>query len=429
MELFETDTLFDERTNSYKCNFFHMYLDGESPISETGSFHKVSRKDYASFIHEYVHYIQQITTPYGLKYSSYFNNKYLLYREKINSCAEIHLPLDIDEEIEPAQKMEKELGGKNGCRFFNRGSINDIEIDVREIEYAEKLDTSVKIGVYDFENGRVFEDGFRFGYWGVVESMAHMVQSLINPELFHSKVPYQSAQLICGKIRPDLEDDIRLLISVCYVSLYFNNPGCAFFEILKSIPQGGENGVELYKRYMRDYSRNFRGKEMQNYRMMHIIMDDFAYRLGALVGDQLIYYKNVFDRCKRESSKGDSFFLNILYYGDIGAIDDLCKILKHYGYPAIDSLSNDIVVPRDSTTKAPYLETASLIALELLIHRFEEKDGTTICLRFPICDKDRGNDNVEEFCVNHQWLKEKPCIFKGGLQYWQWENKRFYTQN
>ena len=425
MELFEYDHHLGERINSYKCNFFHIYLEGESPINNNGSFNKVPLRDYASFIHEYVHYIQQITTPYGLKYSIFFNNKYLLYRGYIDSLNFIELPLKLNEVIEPANKMEEELGHKNGSKFYNKGSIGDIEINPQDIELAKREDKAVNISVYDFENERIISDDFQFGYWCVVESMAHMVQSLVNPNLFHAKIPYKSAQLICDKIRPDLKGDVKLLISVCYVSLYFNNPGYAFFEVLNSIPRGGENGVELFRRYMRDYSRTFKGQEMPNYRMMHIMMDDFAHKLGALVGNQLMYYKDVFGSCKRESSKGDSFFLNMLYLGDISKIDDLCKVLYYYGYPAIDSCSDDIVVPHNFTTKKLYLETASLISLELLINRFEEKEGNKTCLRFPICNRNRENDKIDEFCEVQQWLKEKACLFTGGLSYWKWKNKQF----
>lgn len=429
MELFEYDNHFDERINSYKCNFFHMHLEGDSPVLNNGLTNGIPLRDYASFIHEYVHYIQQITTPYGLKYSSFFNNKHLLYREFINSQQTINLPVRLGKVPEPARKMEEELGGKDGSKFFNKGNIDDIEINPQDIISAKQEDIAVNIGVYDFENNRAFENGFQFGYWCVIESMAHMVQSLINPELFHSVVPYESAQLICRKMRPDLKDDVRFLISVCYTSLYFNNPGHAFFEILESIPQGGENGVSLYQRYMRDYSRVFKGNEMPNYRMMHMLMDDFAHKLGVLVGAELIYYKDVFDHCKRESSRGDSLFLKIIYEGDMHNIDNLREILKFYGYPAIDSCLNDIVVPYNFVTRRPYLETASLISLELVINRFEEKGGYKHCLRFPICDRDRENDAVEEFCANRQWRKANDCLFKGGMHYWQWEGKQINSSD
>jgi hypothetical protein len=198
MELFEYDNHLDEKVNSYKCNFFHMYLKGDSPINNSGFFNKISVRDYASFIHEYIHYIQQITTPYGIKYSSYFNNKYLLYREFINSQEKIELPIKLEEVIEPANEMERELGSKNGSKFFNKGRLDDIEISVQDIRTAREKDAAVNIDVYDFVNERIFNNGFDFGYWCVIESMAHMVQSLVNPELYHPKIPYESAQLICN---------------------------------------------------------------------------------------------------------------------------------------------------------------------------------------------------------------------------------------
>jgi len=81
MEFYEYDSNIEERISRYKGNYFHIYLDGKSPISYAG-FKKVSKRDYASFIHEYVHYIQHITTPYGIKYSGFFNN-YLLNKALI----------------------------------------------------------------------------------------------------------------------------------------------------------------------------------------------------------------------------------------------------------------------------------------------------------------------------------------------------------
>ena len=76
--------------------------------------------------------------------------------------------------------------------------------------------------------------------------MAHLIQSLINPDLKHPTIPYKSAQLICKKIRPDILDNTKLLISICYISLYFNNLGLAFYNLLKEVDVN-DNGVELYK--------------------------------------------------------------------------------------------------------------------------------------------------------------------------------------
>lgn len=55
----------------------HIYLKGESPITMEGN-KEVSKRDYASIIHEYVHCIQQITTPYGIIYNKYFTTNLIL---------------------------------------------------------------------------------------------------------------------------------------------------------------------------------------------------------------------------------------------------------------------------------------------------------------------------------------------------------------
>lgn len=424
MEFFEHDTLIGGRVNSYKCNYLHMYLKGESPLTNYG-FKEVSQRDYASFIHEFVHYIQQITTPYGIKYNNFFNNRLIIYREFISSSDTVVLPIKLQEVIEPSIQLERKLESRNGSLNFSKGNIDEIEIEESEVISAENENRAVRIPVYDFENDRIIEDGFQFGYWCIVESMAHLVQSLINPELFHPTVPYKSAELICSKVRPELKGNTKLLISICYIALFFDNPGSAFFAILNSVKKN-EDGITLFQRYMRDYSRSYLGETMPNYRMMHIMMNDIVKSLETLVGTDLIYYKEVFKNCKAEASSGDSVLLNILYSKDLNDTETLTHLIDFYGKPAIDSINDDIVVPFNPETNRPYLENASLISLELMVSRFENKTNQTLCDRYQICDRDKSdNSAIETSCSNKQWEKTKPCLFKNGLMYWRWDNKKF----
>jgi hypothetical protein len=418
------DDIISGRTNKYESTFFHIYLKGESPILDNG-YKEVSERDYASFIHEYIHYIQQITTPYGIKYSKYFTNNLLLFREFIDSKDTITIPVELKEIIQAEKDFKLELKEKNGSKEFSECNIGDIEISDSDLNLAQANDTAVNIGVYDFENDRIFPDGFQFGYTCVMESMAHLIQSLVNPDLYHGEIPYKSAQLICDKIRPDITEDTRLLIAICYTALFFNNPGHAFFKVLESANKD-ENGVELYKRYMRDYSRIFNGEEMPNYRMMHILMDDFINNLEKLLGNESTYIKHVIDNCKIESSKGDSFLLNCIYGEDLSKIEILDDILNFYGHPAIDSNDSDIVVPRDHNTNKAYVETGCLLSLELIYTRFMERYGEKECSRYPICDRvsrKNGETLIDECCAGPQWKKQLPCLFTGGLSYWRMAGK------
>lgn len=419
----EHDYTSDDRTNIYESTFFHMYLKGESPVLDNG-YKDVSVRDYASFIHEYVHYLQQITTPYGIKYNRFFLNNLLLFREFIDAQDMISVPVVLSEIIPAAQAFESELRGKNGSKEFVEGNIGDIEISQTDLDLAKASDTAVNVGVYDFDNERVFPNGFQFGYTCVIESMAHLVQSLVNPDLYHADIPYKSAQLICNRLRPDIKDDTRLLIAICYTALYFNNPGYEFLTILKSVNKA-ENGIDLYKRYMRDYSRIFNGQEMPNYRMMHIIMDEFINYLEHLLGNRSEYVKNVIKNCKSESSTGNSFFLNAIYKEDLSKFETLNDILNFYGLPAIDSNNSDVVIPRDHDTNKAYTETLSLLSLELIYNRFLERSGK-VCIRYPICDRitrENGKNLINDCCADLQWKKDLPCLFTLGLSYWRLAGK------
>lgn len=420
------DVLLNGRTNKYESSFFHIYLEGESPLTNSG-YKDVSKRDYGSFIHQSTHYIQQITTPYGLKFNKYFTYGLILFRDLIDSKESHSTPIVVNEVVQAAEDFKSELIKKNGSSNFLEGNINDIEIKVEDIALAKLNGTAVNIGVYDFENNRAFEDGFQFGYTCVLESMAHLIQLLINPELSHREVPYQSAQLVCDKIRPDLIEDTKLLISICYTSLFFDNPGHAFFEIIESASLT-ENGLQLFHRYMVDYSRKFQGETMPNYRMMHIMMDDFIDNLQALLGNDLIYIKNVMENCKYESKKGTSVLLNLLYHEDLNTSESLDKLLDFYGYPAIDADNSDIVVPFDLKTNRPFIETASLLSLELIVLRLKEIDGKKECTRYSICDRitrENNRDLIDECCAEFQWEKQLPCLFSNGLSYWRMSDKNF----
>lgn len=423
MSHFEYDSSIEGRTNKYESSFFHIYLQGESPIT-LGGLKDVSERDYASFVHEYIHYIQQLTTPYGIKYNRFFVYKLMFFREAVSSSDTIVTPV-LMEEIQAAKDFELELSRKNGCKSFSKGTVSDIEIINSDIALAKTNDTAVNIVVYDFENDRIFEDGFKFGYICVMESMAHLIQSLINPELPHNEVRYQAAHLICDKIRPDIKDDTKLLISICYTALFFDNPGHAFFEILQSAAKD-EDGVELFQRYMRDYSRTFNEEEMPNYRMMHALMDDFIKYLEVLLGNEAPYMRFVIKNCKYESSNGNSVLLNFLYGKNLGEIEELNELIDWYGIPAIDSKNDNIVIPFDPHTNKPYTETAALLSLELIYARLTDVDSDQKCIRLPICDRisrEKEIDLIDENCVETQWSKQLSCLFKEGLSYWRMSEK------
>ena len=69
MELFE-DILTGEKSSKYKTNDFHMFVDDVVAIPDVEN---MTDTAFGTLIHEYVHYIQHITTLFGIRTCSIFH--------------------------------------------------------------------------------------------------------------------------------------------------------------------------------------------------------------------------------------------------------------------------------------------------------------------------------------------------------------------
>ena len=118
----------------------------------------------------------------------------------------------------------------------------DVEIDRREIRIAEKEKKAVQIGVYDYTEDEVYEDGFNFGYYCIIESMVHLIQRKIWSEVEHNQIRYESAEIICKYWYPEIEDDELQIITICMCALMYDNPGVDFFATIV-LPQVAPSGA------------------------------------------------------------------------------------------------------------------------------------------------------------------------------------------
>lgn len=425
MELFE-NILTGERTSYYKTNYFHMVVDGDILYP---NMHDMSDKDFGTFIHEYIHYIQHITTLFGVRMCDMFNKLAILYRDIIAQNDVIQLPLEIsDTNVQNFLEYHKIVRGDNGCNH----NVDAVDVLMCDIEAARINVTAVNIGCYDFENDKIYEKGFLFGYTCVIESMAHAVQKLFCDELNHPAVPYSTAELILKELYPKWNVDQRLIASICYCALQWNNPGVGFFDVARIAMAHPElNGCGLY-RFIMKYEVSHKGQLMPMDKLLMGFMKEFRLNLNQLIGTPLIYYSTVIDSCINEVQDSNSVLLDVLY--NVPATDkaELFNLLtKHYGYPYIEA-NNSVVLPcknGDVIQQRLYIETAVLLGWEVLVARFHESGGNLACIRLPFCQKwmyvEEASHPVTEDCVQSPWKKKETCLFTQCMKYYGFENKTF----
>lgn len=427
MSLFDYDNL-NGKCSKYETNHLHMYVDDDIDL---GNLANMSLSSYATFVHEYVHYIQHITSLYGIRMSDMYNRVFSKYRDYIRNHEVINIPLrlwDTDEDIHQFVIHFNNIEGDKTTGF----NISDIEIDEREISIAEKGKTAVWIGCYDFENDKAEEHGFQFGHRCVVEGMAHAIQAIINNELSHSIIPYHAVELIIGKTIPEIVQDKRKVASICLCALLWDNPSVGFFQVLELIKAHSNwDGKELYKSIIQDHAVSYKGQKMPFFRLLQLFSNDLKDSFKALLGRDLEYYSLVIDNCILDCSKCHHRLIDFLYDYDICDRESFKEqILNHYGYPFIDG-KNQSVIPlkNENGIQSAYKEIAILYGIELIMARLLRADNKKECKRYPICSptmfiKGVKCDATEE-CLSAQWDKKESCVFTETLRYFGIKDKEY----
>ena len=127
MSLFDYDIL-NGKCSKYETNHLHMYVDDDIDL---GNLSNMSLSSYATFVHEYIHYIQHVTSLYGIRMSDMYNRVFSRYRDYIRNNEVIDIPLrlwDTDEDIHQFVIHFNKIEGDKTTGF----NISDIEIDKRE---------------------------------------------------------------------------------------------------------------------------------------------------------------------------------------------------------------------------------------------------------------------------------------------------------
>lgn len=426
MSFFDFDIL-KGKCSKYETNHLHMYVDDNIDLENLGN---MSLSAYATFVHEYIHYIQHITSLYGIRMSDMYNRVFAKYRDYIRNNDIINIPLKLwekDKEIHQFICHFNKIEGNKTTDF----NVSDIEIDEREISIAEKEKTAVWIGCYDYDNNKAEEHGFQFGHRCIVEGMAHAIQSIINCEINHAIIPYHAVELIIGKTLPDIVQDKKKIAAICLCALLWDNPGFGFFQVLELIKSHPNwDGKELYKSIVQDYAVSYNGQQMPYYRLLQLFSNDLKGSFKVLLGGDLEYYSLVIDNCILDCSKCHHRLIDFLYDYDICDREIFKEqILNHYGYPFVDG-KNQSAFPLKSINgnKSAYKETAIIYGIELIMARV--MSGTKECKRYPVCSSTMFIEGVKcdatEECLSSQWKKKESCVFTEALRYFGIKDKKFY---
>jgi len=417
MALFEV-----EQNGRYETDHIHMVLNEHIDFSEEGL---SENREYSIFVHEYVHYYQHFATLYGSQFCKMANILFIETRAFLENAKEIVLPFGIWEhnrEIDNYIKQSNAVCGSKNCSHI----VGDIEIDKREINYATRKKTAVRIGIYDYYENEAYEDGFHFGYYCIIESMAHMIQKMIHLETEHNQIPYEAVEIICGYWYPEIINDTRQMVTICMCALMFDNPGVGFFTVVDFAKEHPDlKGVSFFKEFIQTTYVTYKKETCLMASIGEDMLNEYKDFLQIICGCTLEYYNKVIDSYIEDYQTGICGLLMWLYSGDINDRKQFMSLVDAYGLPYIET-PEMTYLPMNRETGHPYLESAALAGFELIFRRLQKLNGD-VCPMYKVCMAGRFSDetNVDELCGKEQWKKNCECLMVCALKYYKLIDKSF----
>ncbi|WP_029410655.1 hypothetical protein [Treponema pedis] len=187
-------------------------------------------------VHEYVHYIQDISTVYGLiNMSNNFNDIAHFYNIEEDI---IKIPYVINNSY--LRKTNADLFSV----YFNH--CNEDKFPKFEAQTTIKQIPVSEIGMEGFDALKYYEvilnrDGFEkcygFGACAIMESMASLIERHLFPieEKSYYHLPYDLCTIVVLKKYLKLAKNLGFIAALCDISLMFYHPGEIFIEVLEEM--------------------------------------------------------------------------------------------------------------------------------------------------------------------------------------------------
>ncbi len=244
----------------YRPSFFQIEIDTEYSLDNLD---QVPDGVFATFLHEYVHFLQDISTTFGLLNAEFVVN-YLKYCSKeINdsNAIQFQIPIAIKQEPEHTVYENSRL-----MKFYS-GTSNHFHLPY-EITHIERTKTDLQLNPeqiarlpkvqvhYTDKDGK--SKAFQLGSTIIMENMASLLQRIFMRDFekfWPSTIPYHGAELVAITIYPEFAKDPINSLLLCDACLFTFNPGDLFYLILTDMERKKwlpKSPIEIY-----DYCNTF----------------------------------------------------------------------------------------------------------------------------------------------------------------------------
>lgn len=379
-------------------------------------------RPFSTFFHEYLHYLQDITTSFGLMNGLEIQNRLKFY----NSHAKNHAG---GYKIPISKGLRFDIGNSHDMNQVYLGHIQSGPIP--KIVYVERVKSEVFVPtpyntdlekiVVGMENSMGKIEEMDFGGYSIVESMAFIGQKQCCGEVQLPEAPYELAQKVAMHIYPEFAHDNLNVFALCDVSLMTYHPGYCFFEFLKGIQQDKivpKRPEEVYDLFYARMTGN--GKGMLEH--FNQLVDEAKLRLVEYFTDEeqfkteKVWLETVLDRARRLRIGQPYFMLELIRQQAVNS-NYLYGLILELGSPLIQ---NDIGESH-SFLASGFEEVPVRIEMFAYIGEIFEvfERGKTTCGLKKFCKQSVRGDITDSRCDERPWERSKDIEVCGFGLFWR----------
>ena len=213
----------------YLPSFFSIHLKTKSSLKNLND---LPSEDLSTLVHEYVHFMQDITTTFGL--TNIINNVNIqkainakIIAEKTDS---FQIPVSIEEfsDTEEYANLNFMFMGDFESKFNDYSEITSIELVENGIIPNHEEKGFIQVNFRNFHE----EYSFCFGAIHLMENMAYLIEKSmfdrVNPPVY----PYKIVNKLIEFIYPDFKPNAALVVLICDYSLMAGDPGRFFYSLM-----------------------------------------------------------------------------------------------------------------------------------------------------------------------------------------------------
>lgn len=272
---------------------------------------KMDDKDLGTFFHEYVHFLQSLSTPWGLYYNMYRYRYITSYLGQFQEAKQNKVPFQYM--LPDSLKQQRALIniGRGERYFSEQNKKSKIDTSKRiKLETKEQLinGRNRKIAMLYVTPVNGEEETHIVGADLIMESMAALYQELIDSSSkdTHKDMPYNFVRKYCEQNYPIVASDPRKLICCCYASLFSMCPGDELPKVLDFATSHPDyDGYLIFRHFMRNKKIKYYRPQKEDKTIGVIEFTDIVVRMFKKVltimlspDAQLDYIEQVLERTK-----------------------------------------------------------------------------------------------------------------------------------